>query len=192
MTIANRFTRLPGKEWYREQAKSGGQVVEMVTHQLDLLRCVVGEIATVYAAAGRRIATSAESDVFDVAAATLTFANGAVGTLSTNLVSAHGTPAHARGIHIFAEGRTVSILGHEGERRTVHTVDAGGRTEQTFEDVSMRAQDRAFVAAVQERRPELVKSTYESGMRTLAVTLAHQRSAELGQPVGVDGLLGGG
>lgn len=189
MALGNRFTRLPGRDWYRVQARSGGQVVEMVTHQVDLLRRFVGEIDTVYAAAGRRISTDALTDIFDVQVSTLTFANGAVGSLATNLVSGHGNPLYARGVHIFAEGRTVSVLGHEGERRTIQTVDADGRQEHDFEDDSMTAQDRAFVRAVLDKRPDDVASSYLNGVRTLAVTLALQQSAETGQPVRVADLL---
>jgi myo-inositol 2-dehydrogenase / D-chiro-inositol 1-dehydrogenase len=86
---------------------------------------------------------------------------------------------------VFADGRTVSIIGHEGERRTVEAVDAEGRRDWTFDDASQAAQARAFVRAVRDGRPDAVASTYENGMRTLAVTLAMHRSCETGQPVAV-------
>src|SRR5262249_8831136 len=156
MALAHRFTRVPPKAWYRRQALSGGQVTEMATHQIDLLRCLVGEVATVFSAGGRVLATSDPDDVLDVQTATLAFANGAVGSIAANLVSAHGTPALARGIHVFAEGRTVSIIGHEGERRTVQAVDAEGRRDWSYDDASQAAQARAFVRAVRDGRPDAV------------------------------------
>ncbi|MER5355640.1 Gfo/Idh/MocA family oxidoreductase [Kitasatospora sp. NPDC002551] len=190
MTLAHRFTKLPGRDWYRHQDRSGGQVVEMATHQVDLLRLLVSDISTVYVSGGRRIATRAESEIFDTAAASLTYTNGAVGSLVTNMVSGHGNPAFARGIHIIADGLTVSVLGHEGESRTVEVVTAEGREEREFTDDSMAAQDRAFVRAVRDGRPELVLAPYEEAVRTLATTLAHQQSAQSGLPVRVDELLG--
>ncbi|MFF4159192.1 Gfo/Idh/MocA family protein [Streptomyces sp. NPDC001678] len=190
MTLAHRFTKLPPRDWYRHQDRSGGQVVEMATHQVDLLRLLVSDISTVYVAGGRRIATREASEIFDTTAASLTYANGAVGSLVTNMVSGHGNPAYARGIHIIADGLTVSILGHEGESRTIEVVTADGKRERTFADDSMAAQDRAFVRAVRDNRPELVLASYDEAVRTLATTLAHQASAESGQPVRVDTLLG--
>ncbi len=186
MTLAHRFTKLPPRDWYRHQDRSGGQVVEMATHQVDLLRLLVSDISTVYVSGGRRIATRETSEIFDASVASLTYANGAVGSLVTNMVSGHGNPAYARGIHIIADGLTVSILGHEGESRTVEVVTADGRQERTFADDSMAAQDRAFVRAVRDGRPELVLASYEEAVRTLATTLAHQESAETGQPVRID------
>ncbi|MCG0062311.1 Gfo/Idh/MocA family oxidoreductase [Streptomyces tricolor] len=190
MTLAHRFTKLPPREWYRHQSRSGGQVVEMATHQVDLLRHVVSEISTVYVSGGRRIATHDPSEIFDVSVASLTYDNGAVGSLVTNMVSGHGNPAYARGIHVIADGLTLSVLGHEGESRTIEVVTAEGRQEHTFDDDSMAAQDRAFVRAVRDGRPELVLAPYEEAVRTLAVTLAHQQSAETGRPVQVSTLLG--
>ncbi|UUN30821.1 Gfo/Idh/MocA family protein [Streptomyces sp. FIT100] len=189
MTLAHRFAKLPPRDWYRHQARSGGQVVEMATHQVDLLRLLVSDISTVYVSGARRIATHETSEILDASVASLTYANGAVGSLVTNMVSGHGNPTYARGIHIFAEGLTVSILGHEGESRTVEVVTADGRQEWTLIDDSMAVQDRAFVRAVRDSRPELVLASYEEAVSTLATTLAHQRSAETGRPVRVGALL---
>ncbi|HVF94527.1 MAG TPA: Gfo/Idh/MocA family oxidoreductase, partial [Sphingomonas sp.] len=36
-------------DWWREEAKSGGQILEQVIHQIDLIRHLVGEPDTVYA-----------------------------------------------------------------------------------------------------------------------------------------------
>ena len=46
-------------------------------------------------------------------------------------------------------------------------------------------ESRGFVEAVGQGRPELVLSSYESGVRTLAVTLAADRSERTGQPFDV-------
>ncbi|MYU23648.1 Gfo/Idh/MocA family oxidoreductase [Streptomyces sp. SID8352] len=189
MALAHRFTKLPPRDWYRHQNRSGGQVVEMATHQVDLLRLLVSDISTVSVSAGRRIATHAPTDIFDASVASLSYDNGAVGSLVTNMVSGHGNPTYARGIHIIADGLTVSILGHEGEARTVQVVTVEGRQERTFDDDSMAAQDQAFVRAVRDGRPELVLASYDEAVNTLAVTLAHQQSAETGQPVQVNALL---
>jgi hypothetical protein len=53
----------------------------------------------------------------------------------------------------------------------------------------MVREDRAFIQAVAAGRPELIKSDYADAVRTLAVTVANDRSARSGQPVDVRALL---
>jgi myo-inositol 2-dehydrogenase/D-chiro-inositol 1-dehydrogenase len=191
MVLAHRYSRLPNRDWYHRQDRSGGQVVEMTTHQIDLLRLLAGEVDRVGSVGARRVVTDGAEEVFDVQAASLVFATGAIGSVSNNLISAHGTPAAARGIHVFAEGLTVSVLGHEGEHRVVQLVDAEGRREVSFDDDSMAAQDRSFVRAVAEGRPTGVASDYANGVATLAVTLAMHESARTGRFVQPADLLAG-
>jgi myo-inositol 2-dehydrogenase / D-chiro-inositol 1-dehydrogenase len=189
MALAHRFSPFPAAAWYREADLSGGQVVEMATHQVDLLRLLVSEISTVYAVGGRLVHTSDPAEIFDAEAACFTFASGAIGSLTTNLISGHGKPALAKGMHLFADGITVSIIGYEGGDRVVEVVQNKEMTETTFADDSMAAQDAAFLDAVAGHEPRLVRCSYRDATRTLAVTLAHQASARTGMPVAVDDLL---
>lgn len=186
MTVCNRYTRLPSKPWYRKQALSGGQVVDMSTHQVDLMRAVVGEFTSVVSTAGRQLVCDSPDDVFDVQAVSALYANGAVGSFASNMVSAHGTPELLRGMHIFAEDMTVSILGHEGEDRLVKVVDESGRWEREFKDTSLRDQAVAFVNAVESSDSSFICSDCANGVRTLAVTLAMHESAVTGTAVSVD------
>jgi hypothetical protein len=64
------------------------------------------------------------------------------------------------------------------------------RMEETEVDVDpMVPEDAAFVRAVAEGRPDLIMSDYENGIRTLAVTIAHNRSCRTGAAVDVPQLL---
>lgn len=185
MALAMRFGKTPATGWYHLQDRSGGQLIEMATHQVDLLRYLVGEVRTVYAAAATRINHLARPDytIFDVNCMTLTFENGAVGNFANNFISGHGVPAAARGLHIFCDGLTLSL---EPDLRAI----SADRTEELPATPNpMPTQDAAFVRAVAEGRPELLLSDYASGLRTLAVTIAGDRSARTGRPVDVLALL---
>lgn len=187
MAVVMRFGGTPGVPWYPMQSKSGGQLVEMATHHIDQLRYLLGEVTTVYAAADTRInhLKQPEYEVFDVNCMTLTFASGVVANFANNMISGHGAPKAARGVHIFCDGMTLSHqLGGP-----LQILTAGGVEEVPDGVDAMLEQDRAFVRAVAEGRPELIRSDYRNGIRTLAVTLAGELSARTGQPVEVNALL---
>lgn len=181
MVVVMRFGSTPEKAWYRFQDKSGGQLIEMATHQVDLLRYLVGEIKTVYAAAATRInhKRQPDYDIHDVNCMTLEFENGVVGNFANNFISGHGTPSEAQGLHIFAEGLTLSI----GAGLTALT--AAGKESFPRDPNGMYKEDEAFVQAVATGDRSRILSDYENGVRTLAVTLAADHSARTKQPVHV-------
>jgi myo-inositol 2-dehydrogenase/D-chiro-inositol 1-dehydrogenase len=186
MVVVMRFGGTPGTPWYPIQSKSGGQLIEMATHQVDMLRYVIGEIKTVYAAGATRINNKENPnyDVFDVNCMTLTFDNGAVANFANNMISGHGSPSEARGTHFFAENMTVSV----GRSLQVITPE-GIREVPTERTNAMFLEDQAFVRAIAEQNPALLKSDYLDAVRTLAVTVAGDRSARIGKPVNVAELL---
>ncbi len=185
MALVMRFGGTPTTGWYHVQAKSGGQMIEMATHQVDMLRYLVGEISTVYAAAATRINQQrrADYDIFDVNCMTLRFENGAVGNFACNFLAEHGSPAMARGLHIFCDGMTLSL----GSALQVAFAD---RIEEIAPDPDpLATEDATFVRAIVENKRELIQSDYLNGIRTLAVTIANDRSARSGRPVDVLRLL---
>lgn len=175
-----------GLPYYRFQDKSGGQLVEQATHQIDLLRELVGEISTVYAQADTRInhvRVAPDYEIFDVNCMTLRFANGAVGNFANSQALTYRAPNGVNGIHILADGVAVSL----GSNLRIQRAD--GVEEVPVNPNPMYQEDEAFVHAVAQGRPELILSDYANGVRTLAVTLAGERSARTGQPVHVEDLL---
>lgn len=184
MAAVTRFGSTPGLDWYRRQEKSGGQVTEMATHQVDLLRYLIGEIDTVYSAAGLRInGQQPDYDIFDVNCSTFTFRNGAVANFATNFITDRHSPLAGSGLHIFCEGLTLSIGGE------LQIGSPDGVTQIAAQEDPMATEDRSFVHAVDQGRPDLIRSDYANAVRTLAVTLANDRSARTGEPVKVDRLL---
>lgn len=187
MVVAMRFGGLPGVPWYPVQEKSGGQLVEQATHHVDQLRYILGEVDTVYAAGATRIhnRTNPAFDIFDVNCMTMTFANGVVANFANNTISGHASPAMAKGVHIFCDGMTIShALGGP-----LQVITAEGVEEFPDNVDAMLEQNKTFVQAVADGRPDLVKSDYLSGVLTLAVTLAGERSARQGRPIRVMDML---
>jgi len=187
MAMATRFGGTPGTPWYIRQDTCGGQLVEQATHHIDQLRYLIGEVETVYASAALRINNkdNPEYDIFDVNCMTMTFANGVTANFANNLISGHGSP-FGSGIHIFADGVTVSLpLG-----RSLRVMSPQGTEEITTDTGDpMYAEDLAFVRAIKENDAGYIKSDYLSGIRSLAVTIAGERSARIGKLVNVRELL---
>ncbi|MGQ9525971.1 MAG: Gfo/Idh/MocA family protein [Armatimonadota bacterium] len=177
-----RWGGIPGAPWWRRMDESGGQLVEMTTHQVDLLRWVMGEVTAVSAgySVNRLLKDMPDVTVPDSQAALLFFESGATATVSTSC--ALGSVGSS-GMYFVIRNARVSW---EGERITVDPGDA----YPVPEPKPSIGIDEAFVRAVATGDRSLLRSTYDDALRTLAVTLAANRSAEEGgRLVHVDELL---
>ena len=179
MVLGHYLTSAPKSPWWRVKAKSGGQLVEQSTHIVDAARYFAGDVATVSAAAGHRLVRHLEGmDIDDVSSVLLTFESGAIGQIASTCgsVPSYGTA----GLTIFAEGLVVEILGTTGVR-----IRWPGRLEelQRSNFSIFRAEDEAFVRAVETGDRSLVRSTFADAVKTLAVTLAADESVASGSMV---------
>jgi predicted dehydrogenase len=173
-----RWGGLPGSPWWRRYDQSGGQLVEMTTHQVDALRWVMGEVEAVSASYSFRLHRDEPQDgpvpgvtVPDSQAALLHFRSGASATISTSCALGD---AWYGGMEFVVPRARVSVQGSE---LRVHP-------EESYALPPMPAQapgiDAAFVQAVAAGDRALLKSPYEDALRSLAVTLAANRSAAEG------------
>lgn len=200
MAVAIRLSDLPSQPWWRVQAQSGGMLVEQHTHAVDLMRLLVGEIETVYAVGGIIFSQDVPNlDVFDMNAATVRFAGGIPGIIGNSCAAPEGAavfPPHL--VHVVAQGLTVSVNQSKATFRTQDQVEEVLPTEP--DDLLL---NRAFIAAArrgnqggnqggnqngnqgsdQSNKQAGILSDFADATRTLAVTLACQRSAETGQPI---------
>jgi predicted dehydrogenase len=179
---------LPGTPWWRVQAQSGGQLVEQATHTVDLMRYLVGDVTRVYSAGSLKLMKDTQHfDIFDVAATTLHFANGAIGTVANtsalNGGSATGAPS---GVQLILQDQRIEVWGTTLRVTTGAASGKPGKTEEhRFTASAMLLEDQAFVEAVGRKDPTRVRCSYAEAARTLAVTLAAEESARTGQPVDV-------
>lgn len=182
MAITIRLSGLPNQPWWRVQRQSGGMLVEQHTHAVDLMRVLCGEIESAYAVGNTNLlADVANLDIFDVNACTLRFANGAPGIIGNSCAAPAGAaifPPHQ--IHVVTGDGVLSV----SERLTTLRRTGADEVEEFH-----RAEDdndllnQAFIQAVRADSQNGVLCDFADAVRTLAVTLACQQSAEDGHPI---------
>ena len=174
MALAYRWGGLPGTPWWRVMAQSGGQLVEQTTHQVDLLRYLVGEVAEVHAYYATRALNDVENlDIPDVYALSLQFENGAVGTLSSTCVLRNG--GGSNGIDVMMRDMRATV-GANG----VTVFPSGGA--EVGEMPESEDIDEVFMDAIRSGDGSGILSDFEDGLRSLDISLAANKSAETGQP----------
>jgi predicted dehydrogenase len=167
----------PPPPWWAVQAESGGQMIEQTTHMFDLARYLVGEVETVYATSSRidRVAYP-DADVHDVSTATLHFASGAVGSISSTCLL-HWP--HRIGLHLYGDGFALELS------ETELVVDEGhGRAVEPVDIDPFAREDRDFIDAVQGKTNQ-IRVPHAEALRTHRLTTGAVRSARERQPIQV-------
>jgi myo-inositol 2-dehydrogenase / D-chiro-inositol 1-dehydrogenase len=166
LVVGSWLDKVPPPAWWTDRARSGGQVVEQLTHVLDLARLLVGEVTAVHAAGSR--AETSPGDVDDATAVAVRFGTGAVGTFAASSL----LPAKRR-----ASLETVSAGGLRLELSEAELViERGGEREVRTPAVNgHEAVDREFLAAVAGRGQ--VRVPYAEALRTHRLGLAITEAA---------------
>ncbi len=154
--------RGPKDSWALQMAKSGGQLCEQATHAFDMMRYLVGEIATVSCRATSRILH--EIDCPDVTVATLEFTDGALGSMTTTWAFDPSDWSETNVLHILYADKLLQF------RTDKATLRAGLETQPL--DAPGRGIDEVFVEAVRTGDGSAILSDYADGVRSLAVSLA--------------------
>jgi myo-inositol 2-dehydrogenase/D-chiro-inositol 1-dehydrogenase len=174
---ACRFGGLYAPPWWRNQHMSGGQFVDQTTHQVDLIRYLAGDITEVYARFERRSIAQEdpEGTIYDVGTVSIRTETGAVGSISNTCLSPH----YSRGeVEIFGRNFYLSI---EGASLKIH--DEHQKIAEKSDMNFYLEQDMRFIEAVQTGQQSRVLCSYSEALKTLAVTLAANQSAEQLRPV---------
>ncbi len=167
--------------WWIRKEKSGGQFLEQVTHTVDLVRFISGEVSQVHAfpAKGLNKAIPQGYSIEDASVVSMKFRNGAVASLWASC-SANGGGG-AVSLNIFANSTTALFTGWEHSlrllRKGVDPVEIKGE-ENIFE-----VEDNSFIEAVRKNDPSHIMCQYEDGLRTLEVTVAANKSMTSKRPV---------
>jgi len=167
----------PPVSWWGRTDQSGGQVIEQLTHVLDLTRVLLGEVSEVYAAGARQHLPAGSPDLGDVddaTAATVRFNSGVVATLAaTSLLDVK----HRAALHTISRGMVLEFS------ETGFVVDDGrSRTERTPREDPRMSVDREFVQAVRGEL-ERTRAPYAEAVRSHRLGCAVAESARTGQPV---------
>jgi len=169
--------------WYGIQEKSGGITVDYTTHDIDLLRCVVGDVEQVFAATRRGRCETGDDNVWSV----LEFENGAMGmigasfsaTFGSSDIGVFGTKGSA-----MTEGYTALKVKLWGEEET----SAGELVDipPDPEELGLVQYRNFFKALEDDRAPS---PGIEDGYRAIEVALAMQESSATGQRVEAGGAI---
>ncbi len=168
----------PGAYWWRRMDMSGGQMVEQTTHIVDLARLFCGEVEEVYAVYGWGILTDIpDSDVPDVGTVTLKFKNGIVGTISNACILSQG---YTVGLHLFLRDLILEVGGRLRVLEPGKTLEMSCRVDPYWQE------DRIFIDAIKKNDPSAIRSPYEDAVKSLAVSLAANKSVKEGKAVKVE------
>ncbi|MGQ9632507.1 MAG: Gfo/Idh/MocA family protein [bacterium] len=179
LIIAQWLHTIPPISWVRSKELGGGQIVDQSTHLIDLMRYLVGEVESIYAQASRGLFPDIPDFTGDDgSAAALTFRSGTVATLSSTYSL---FPAEGHGPRIAFIGRELRA---ECGQKWMEIVTREGAQHFDFgDDDQIYAEDRVFIDAVKGKDTSGIKSPFSDALKTLAVTLAANRSIETGEVV---------
>ena len=161
--------------WVRQMNRSGGQLVEQVTHTIDMMRYLVGEVEEVFALQANRILK--DIDCPDNNCVTMKFTNGAIGSLTTSWSYDPGDWSNANVLDFLYEDQLV-----HWDAGKVQVKEDGQFVDKTAPGPSI---DEVFVAAVRNDDGSKILSPYSDAVKSLAISLAANRSGQENAPVRV-------
>ncbi|MDO6414267.1 Gfo/Idh/MocA family oxidoreductase [Sphingomonas sp. BIUV-7] len=160
--------------WWREQAKSGGQMLEQVIHQIDLVRHLVGEPSTVYARRANLFHRNMPGyDVEDISAILFGWDDGRIATLDASNIATPGEWHKAWAV--YAERLTGRFTSWNDAVLTPTQAGAAAETIAGPSDPFI-AQLADLANAIRDRRPPLVP--LREGSASLRLALAARQSAD--------------
>jgi predicted dehydrogenase len=177
MISANRWGGIAGDEnhWWRVYEKSGGQLLEMATHQLDTMRWFAGDIREVYARYAQRATRDLPNvTVPDVQAVVMEFASGAVGQISTSCALNKG--GYVMNMHLVLKDLALEV------GREIRVIPEGAAEVGPVPE-SVPNIDQAFITAVRTGDRSRILSDYRDGLKSAAACIAANESAATGRPV---------
>ena len=177
-TIAMGFGRFmcrmsAGHPWWGKFAVCGGQMLEQSTHVFDLLRHLMGDVTEVQACGIKNVSEDV-TDFEECTTCNLNFENGSIGNVTSTCVAstASGFAAELIGDNLYLKlSLDYQLSGHiNGESVQFDGVEAG-----------YYRQIEHFIQAVETNDQSRVRSNYADAVKTLAVTVAANRSIQTGE-----------
>lgn len=202
-----RISGIPEAPWWTDKAKSGGQMVEQTIHNVDMIRYLCGEAKTVFSLAARGFIEQEDNyDTDDVSAAVIQFESGVLATVMTGCYADTGAAADNKitfsSKHARADLKILDRLDLYGDAaadeddsgfviRTDGGIQSGAGqvvTHREVRDAGISC-DRSFVDALFTGDASCIKSDYEDGLKSVALTIACNLSIDSGSAIDVGQLL---
>jgi predicted dehydrogenase len=176
-----RWAAVPGY-WRAKRAESGGYLLEVGAHELDMLRCLMGQPATVYATQQKVLPYAHEME--DHILVQVRFVEGG----SAVYEGGGGSSVGRYGFRLYFEGATL-ISESAFEPRKLRVYDREGNELAALHDEfttahPVQAELRDWLAALRGEAPIPIPG--QEGMATVALAQAAYRSADSGQLVSYD------
>jgi len=168
--------------WWVQKRKSGGQFLEQVTHTVDLARFLCGDAVEVqaYAAKGFNTGTPDTYDIEDASVVNIKFASGAIANL---WASCSSNASGGVSLDVYANKLAAHFTGWEHSLRVLR---AGKEPVEIAGEADVfPVEDAAFIKAVRSGKREGIMSPYDDAVKTLAISVAANKSMKTGRPVKV-------
>ena len=159
--------------WWGKYEVSRGQMVEQTTHVFDLVRYFLGDVASVHAY-GIKNVSDGIADFEECTVCNMQFESGAVGNITSTCVArAHDNFA----TELVGDALYLKLTHNLGLRGQIgdEAIDYTGTEAGYFRQIAR------FIDAVEANEQGFVRSPYADAGKTLAVTLAANRSLETGE-----------
>lgn len=164
--------------WRASRAKSGGFLLEISAHELDMLRCLMGSPQTVYALSQKVL--PAQHEMEDYISVQIRFAGGGVACYE----GGGGTRVGRYGFRLYFEGATlVSEAAFDPQALQIHLAEPEGEpAPDEFSDQDpVQAELGEWLDALEGVRSIPIPG--EEGLATVVLAEAAYRSADTGQVV---------
>ncbi|HTL51219.1 MAG TPA: Gfo/Idh/MocA family oxidoreductase, partial [Planctomycetota bacterium] len=163
-----RWNKLIPVPWWGDRAKSGGQMTEMTTHQVDFLLMVLGDATDVFGMEHNGI-HGENVTIPDSQAALVRFASGAIASITTSN-GLHGQKGK-NDVEFICNDVWIALQG--GEIKTDPEIKLP--EPETFPTV-----DAAFIQAIRSKNPAPIESTLDRALKALELTL---RISDMGKSI---------
>jgi len=201
---ATRMGGVPMVDWWRHKDISGGQIVEQTIHQFDIIRYIFDEPVEVFTYGTRGFVTEVpDYDTDDLSTTVVKFRSGALGVISTGDYATKGASFDSKIVFSTRDKRCEhKIIGSTliyGDKPAEQKTDgfvvsgdgglgAGGNEviEYKFAKDAGIECDRTFIEAVISGDGSKIRSPYADAFKSVAFTLACNKSMETGAPVKVE------
>ncbi len=166
--------------WWRDKAKSGGQLVEQAIHMFDLMRYLMGEPCTVYAKQANLFHQDTSGyTIEDVSATIVTFTHGGIGVVYASNGAIPGQ--WIKDFKLVAQNLTAEF-GDTNQARFFFTAgpEVATHTVQSGRDLYL-TQLQDLIRAIRTGSP--TRTPLREGAKSLELVLAARDSAESGAEV---------
>lgn len=170
---------------------SGGLFMDMMIHDFDMARFLFGDIEEVYALGAVMVDPAiGEAGDIDTAVVTLTFTNGAMGTINNSRQAVYG---YDQRVEVFGSKGMVDIKNDHPNTHTFYGAD-GVVSEKPLHFFLERYMDayknemKAFVDCVVNDTPE--PATVQDGRESVVVAMAALKSLQEKRPIKISEVTG--